>query len=156
MQRFFPFGFAQGQNDDVKNNTGGKSRLLGPLCGEEGGDALLQLVEVGLALIAGEDFAFRADEKADGKAEDVAVEAAEMLVSHDDGVGKLVLVDGLLDGRFVVVHGDAEDLKSLGAELCLPGGEARDLCDAGTAPCRPEVEEDELAAIVGETDLPAF
>lgn len=117
---------------------------------------LLELVEVGLALVAGEDFSFGADEISDGKAENAAVALTEVLVSHDDRIGELEFPGRLQDWRFVVVHRDAEDLKSLGTELCLPGGEARNLGDAGAAPSGPEVEEDKFAAIVAETDGLAF
>ena len=49
-----------------------------------------------------------------------------------------------------VIHGNADDLKSLPGELILKLNEPRHLDFAGTAPGRPEVEQDGFATEVRE------
>ncbi len=96
------------------------------------------------------DDALLVDDVGFGEAE-AAVEGVGLLVLVEDGEhGDVALCDVGLVLAVVFVAGDANDL-NLG-ELLLQGDERWHLLDAGGAPAGPEVENDDLAAIVGEVD----
>lgn len=69
-------------------------------------------------------------------------------------VGYPLLADELRDIflRFVVrVHGD--DLETLVGEFLVERHEVRNLRTAGPSPCRPEVQQDDAALMLGHGDL---
>ncbi len=55
----------------------------------------------------------------------------------------------------LIVHRNADDLQSVGAVGFLPAGESRQLLATGCAPGRPEIQQQQLAAITRQRDLSA-
>lgn len=115
----------------------------------------LERTEVGLAVKAGTDDALAIDEEGNGDAVNAAVEVAEVGVAHHDWVVHLELLNEWTDGGNAVVDGNAEHLEALGGVGFLPLNEAGHLDAAGTAPGSPEIEKNDLAAILREVDMRA-
>ena len=98
------------------------------------------------------DAAFAIEEEGDGQSQNASVFLADFGVAHDDRVVHFELLVETGDGVGSVVHGDADDLESLIAILVLETDEERRFYATRLAPCRPEVEEHDLSAIVGELE----
>src|SRR5579863_747343 len=127
--------------------------LRSALHGEQQFDFVLEH-GVGLrARMLGVDAAVAADEECGGQADDAAIEQVNLLAAvHRHGVIHLEFVIELFHGFRTIVERDADHRETLVAILVLELDEPRNLHLAGTAPRRPEVEQDDLAAVVRQPE----
>ena len=105
---------------------------------------------VGGADMAGGDVAFAIDDEGDGQAEDASVLIGELRGGARDRVVHFEFLLEGADGVIVVVHGEADELHGLRI-LVLHFDEVGNFFFAGLAPGGPEIEDDDFAALIGES-----
>jgi hypothetical protein len=109
-------------------------------------ELLLDQLGIGFALKSGADDATAVDEEGEGKSEHTSVASGEACVAYGCGVVELETHDEAAGERWIVIHGDADDLQALRSILALPCGEDGHFNLARRAPRSPEVEQHNFAA----------
>jgi hypothetical protein len=121
-------------------------------CGGRSGKHYLQLplylAQVGLPLESSANNTTSVNQVSHRKSKDSTVQFSEPLISHQDGVIDVQLSIQCVHRRVAVVHGNSEHLQAASSVLALPFHKPRDLVKARCAPCRPEIQQDNLASIV--------
>src|SRR5208337_5267795 len=106
------------------------------------------------AELAGDELAVAVHKERGRQDADSAVALANGLFAEQDGVVDTHLLRELGDVFSAgIVHGYADDLEALRAVFFLQLDEPRHLDFAGLAICRPEIEQNGLAAEVGELEV---
>src|SRR5713226_7211676 len=126
-------------------------------------DGFGDIVVTGKALEFFNDFAVATDEEAGGISEQAAELVGDFVATKDDGIvhRKLLAVDVeafLSEERndrtlAVFVHGDAQDREALGGVLLLHFNEPGDFDVTRVAPGGPEIDEDDSALVLRESDV---
>jgi hypothetical protein len=93
------------------------------------------------------DPAIAVEEERDGQSQHSSILFANFGVAHHDGVIHMELLRERADWVRAVVHRDADDLKSLGAEFVLQLNKMGNLLAARNTPCGPEIEKHDVAAV---------
>src|SRR5208337_1028458 len=106
--------------------------------------------------MSGVDPTFTIDDEVNRQPEYSAVTLGEFIVAHGDRIVQLVLLIEVAHRLGIIVHRDSNDLEAIGAVLVLHLHEVRNLGTAGPAPGGPEIEQHDLALVVGEAQLAAF
>src|SRR3974390_864088 len=99
------------------------------------------------------DSALTIDDEIDGKSQHTAETLGQFVVAHSNGIVHVELPVELFNGLSVVVHGYADNLKALRTVFLLHLDEVRDLGATRGTPRRPEIQQDDLAAVVGEREF---
>src|SRR5580698_652348 len=96
------------------------------------------------------NFALPVDQQRGGQRVKPAVRGTDIIVAEKDTVVHLAILDvGLNNGPTIFVHGDAEHGKTLVLELPFEIDKPGDLDLAGAAPGGPEIQQYDLALVVG-------
>ena len=114
---------------------------------QERGYFLVEYVARGSADVFLHDPAIAVEQERYGQSEHSSILFANSGIAHHDGVVHLELLRKRPDRVRAVVHGNADDLKSVGAVFVLQFDKTGNLLTAGNAPRGPEIEKDDLAAI---------
>ena len=103
--------------------------------------------------VLGIDASVAADQKRDWQTEDASVGLARFCGSHHDGIVHVELLIKRANGIGTVVHGNSENLQTAITIPLLQVDEVGNFFAAGIAPCCPEVEQNDFAAISGEVKI---
>ena len=101
----------------------------------------------------GVDTAVVVYQESDRQSQNSSVKLASRGVTHDDRIVHVETLVELADGFRTIVHGNANNLQALSTILILQFHKVRDLFPAGGTPGCPEVQENQLAPVVGKMKL---
>lgn len=97
--------------------------------------------------------AVTSDQECDGQTENATIRFADLRVAHHDRIVHVHLLIKRTHGIGTVVHRDADDLQALAAVLLLHLDEVGNFFAAWHAPCRPEIQQHDLASIRRKAEL---
>ena len=101
----------------------------------------------------GVDASIAVDQKCNRQSQNATVQRACLRRAHHDGIVHVELPRERADGVGAVVHGDADDLQAAAGELLLQFHEMGNFFTAEIAPGRPEIEQNNFAAIGGKPKI---
>jgi hypothetical protein len=122
-----------------------RSQCIRDFFSEDGG--------VSSSYMFGQNATITIDKERNWQSQNAPVQFAEPGASKRHRIIHMKVAVELANWFCSVVHGDANHLKSLRPVLVLKFNETRSLFPAGTAPCCPEIKQDDLAAITRQVEL---
>jgi hypothetical protein len=108
---------------------------------------------IGSSDMFGVDASIAVNQKRDRQSQNATVQLSSLRSAHYDGIVHVELLVERAYGFDAVVHRDADDLQAAIAVPLLQFYEVRDLLAAGIAPRRPEIEQNDFAAIGRQTQI---
>src|SRR5450755_355073 len=108
---------------------------------------------IGGSNVLGVNAAVAVNQKGNGQSQNATVQLSSLRSAHYDGIVHVELLVERAYGLDAVVHRDADDLQAAIAVPLLQFYEVRDLLAAGIAPRRPEIEQNDFAAIGRQTQI---
>jgi len=94
------------------------------------------------------NFSIAPDEESDGNSQNSSIKVAHFGITHQNRIVHLELPRKIANRLRIVIDRNSDDLQSFLTEVILELNKSWDLVTTWIAPCRPEIQQYNFAAVV--------